>query len=205
MLVVADVRFYRDLLTAALADDEAIELAGSAPHDVAPIASSMADPDVLVVDATSLAGPESLRTLAALLPDTKIVVLGAPGDDDAVVELLELGAAGYVTADQQLSDVVDAIEAAAHGELPCPPRISAALARRLAALAPERRDGAGAADGLTPRQREIATLVAEGLSNKQIARRLSIERATVKNHVHSILLKLGVSRRDQVAARLDGR
>jgi DNA-binding NarL/FixJ family response regulator len=57
-------------------------------------------------------------------------------------------------------------------------------------------------DGLTARQREIATLIADGLSNKQIARRLSIEHATVKNHVHSILVKLGVSRRDQVGTRL---
>jgi DNA-binding NarL/FixJ family response regulator len=79
--------------------------------------------------------------------------------------------------------------------------LSAALARRIAALAADEKRGSwnGA---LTPRQREIASLVADGLSNKQIARRLLIEQATVKNHVHSILVKLGVSRRDQVAKRL---
>jgi DNA-binding NarL/FixJ family response regulator len=57
-------------------------------------------------------------------------------------------------------------------------------------------------NGLTPRQRQIASLIADGLSNKQIARSLCIERATVKNHVHAILIKLGITRRDQVAARL---
>ena len=57
-------------------------------------------------------------------------------------------------------------------------------------------------NGLTPRERQIAAFVAKGLSNKQIARNLSIERTTVKNHVHTILVKLGISRRDQVAGRL---
>jgi two-component system, NarL family, nitrate/nitrite response regulator NarL len=202
VLLVTDVRLYRELLAAALSEQEGIELAGSAPRDVAAVAVGMFEPGVVVVDTASVSVPDGLRALAAALPEARIVAVGVPDDDDdTVVALLEAGAAGYVTAEQQLQDLVGAIEAAAQGMLQCPPRLSAALARRMAALA------AGGAretngDGLTPRQREIATLIAEGLSNKQIARRLSIEHATVKNHVHTILVKLGVSRRDQVSTRI---
>jgi DNA-binding NarL/FixJ family response regulator len=201
VLLVADVRLYRELVAAALAGEDRIELAGSAPRDVAALAVGMVEPGVVVVDTASVSVPDGLRALAAALPDAKIVAVGVPDDDDSIVGLLEAGASGYLTAEQPLADLVTAIEAAAHGELQCPPRLSAALAKRMAILA------AGGArptngDALTPRQREIAALIADGLSNKQIARRLSIEQATVKNHVHSILVKLGVGRRDQVATRL---
>jgi two-component system nitrate/nitrite response regulator NarL len=201
VLLFTDVRLYRELLAAALAEHDGIELAGSAPCDVAAMAVGMFEPGVVVVDTAAVSVPDGLHALAAALPEAKIVAVGVPDDDEAVVALLEAGAAGYVTAEQPLPDLLAAIEAAAQGVLRCPPRLSAALARRMAALAAGRpRETNG--NGLTPRQHEIATLIAEGLSNKQIARRLSIEHATVKNHVHSILVKLGVSRRDQVGTRL---
>jgi DNA-binding NarL/FixJ family response regulator len=195
------VRLHRELLADALAEHDGIELAGSAPSDVAATAAAMFEPSVVVVNTASVRAADELHAFAVALPDAKIVAVGVPSDDDAIVRILEAGAAGYVTAEQSLSDLIAAVEAAAAGELQCPPRLAAALARRVNALA----DG-GARDangiGLTPRQRQIATLIVEGLSNKQIARSLSIEHATVKNHVHTILSKLGVSRRDQVAGRL---
>jgi DNA-binding NarL/FixJ family response regulator len=201
VLLVADVRLYREALAAALADEDGIELAGSAPRDVAGMAAGVFEPGVVVVDAASVSVPEGMRALAGALPDAGIVAVGVPDDEDAVVALLEAGVAGYVTADQPFSDLVIAVEAAANGELQCSPRLAAVLAKRVAALAAGGPRVTGGA-ALTPRQREIAGLIAEGLSNKQIARRLSIERATVKNHVHSILVKLAVTRRDQVGSRL---
>ena len=162
----------------------------------------MSDPTVVVVDAASIRAPEWLGLLARALPNARLVAVGVEDDEDALLDLIEAGVAGYVTTDQPLADLVAAIEAAANGELQCSPRVSAALAQRITTLA---RTAAGPTgpDALTPRQREIALLMADGLSNKQIARRLSIEHSTVKNHVHSILSKLGVTRRDQVARRLD--
>jgi two-component system, NarL family, nitrate/nitrite response regulator NarL len=201
VLVVGDVRLYRELLENAVADEEGFEVVGSASCDVATMAAGISDPDVVVVDTASLTVPDGMHTLATALPDAKIVGIGVADDEDSVVALLEAGASGYVSAEQPLSDLVAAVEAAANGELPCPPQMSAALAKRLAVLA-ARAAHDPANDALTPRQREIASLIADGLSNKQIARRLSIEQATVKNHVHSILVKLGVSRRDQVGRRL---
>jgi two-component system nitrate/nitrite response regulator NarL len=201
VLLVGDVRLYRELLAGALGDEPGIELAGSAPGDVAAMAVGMFEPGVVVVDANSVTVPHGMRALAAALPEAEIVVVGVLDEEEAVVSLLEAGVGGYVTSDQPLAELVAAVEAAANGELQCPPSVSAALARRVAALAAgETSDTNG--DLLTPRQREIATLIAEGLSNKQIARRLSIQNATVKNHVHNILVVLGVSRRDHVAACL---
>jgi two-component system, NarL family, nitrate/nitrite response regulator NarL len=200
VLLVADVRLHRELLADALAEHDGLELAGSAPDDVAATAA-LFEPAVVVVNTATLAPADELHSLALALPEAKIVVLGVPTDDDAIVRILEAGAAGFVTAEQSLPDLVAAVEAAAAGELECPPHLAAALVRRVTALAA---GGAREANGngLTPRQRQIATLIADGLSNKQIARTLSIERATVKNHVHTILIKLGITRRDQVAARL---
>jgi two-component system nitrate/nitrite response regulator NarL len=198
VFLVADVRVHRDLLAGALAEEDELELAGSAHGEVACMAVGMSDADVIVIDGESLAGPATVRALAAAAPVAKIVVTGVGEDEAGVVELIEAGIGGYTTVDQPLAEVVTAVVAAADGELQCSPRVSAALAVRVAALAAARRHGIG--DGaLTPREREIAALIAEGLSNKQIARQLSIEVATVKNHVHNILRKLGVTRRDQIS------
>jgi DNA-binding NarL/FixJ family response regulator len=201
VLLVADVRLYRELLENAVAEEEGLEIVGSTSCDVAALAAGMSEPDVVVVDTGSLTIPDGVHALATALPEAKIVGIGVADDEDSVVALLEAGASGYVTAEQPLTDLVPAVEAASNGELRCPPQLSAALARRIAALATRARRDPGSGD-LTPRQREIAGLIAEGLSNKQIARRLLIEQATVKNHVHSILVKLGVTRRDQVGHRL---
>ena len=201
VLLVADNRLYRELLASALEDEDGIELAGSAPPDVAAAAADISEPTVVIVDAASVPAPDGIRALARALPEAKLVAIGVPDDEEALIDLIEAGAAGYVTADQPLPDLFGAVEAAASGELQCSPRLSAGLAQRVTALAGGRATEVGA-EALTPRQREIAVLIADGHSNKQIARRLSIERSTVKNHVHSILGKLGISRRDQVAQRL---
>jgi DNA-binding NarL/FixJ family response regulator len=89
---------------------------------------------------------------------------------------------------------VAAIKAAARGEVHCSPKIAGSLFRRIAALSTER-SGRAAAGALTAREAQILKLVQEGMSNKMISRTLGIELPTVKNHVHSILVKLGVHRR----------
>jgi two-component system, NarL family, nitrate/nitrite response regulator NarL len=196
VFLIADVRVHRDLLAAALADEDGIVVAGSAHGDVACMAVGWSHADVILVDGESLAGPGKIRALAAAAPGAKIVVTGLREDESGVVDLVEAGIAGYATVEQPLGELAAVVAAAADGVLQCSPRVSAALAERVAALAAVRQQSNGHA--LTPREREIASLIADGLSNKQIARRLSIEPATVKNHVHNILKKLGVSRRDQI-------
>jgi DNA-binding NarL/FixJ family response regulator len=199
VFLVADVRVYRELLVDALPTKSGIDVAGSTPTDIAGMAIGMTDPAVVLVDASANAGVERVHAIAAAAPAAKIVAVGIPDDEAVLVELVEAGVTGYVTAEQPLGELVEVVEAAAHGELRCSPRVAAALAEHVAAL----KSGAtpdGSDYGLTRREREVAAHIAQDLSNKQIASRLSIERATVKNHVHNILSKLGVSHRDEVAA-----
>jgi DNA-binding NarL/FixJ family response regulator len=198
VFLVAEVCVYHELLAAALAQFERIAVCGSTPADIAALAMAMDEPAVVLVDSTSELGPARVRAIAASAPTAKIVAIGVPDDEAVLLEYLEAGVAGYVTDEQPLSDLVEAIEGAATGELRCSPRLAAALAERVAALKATRAHTNGE-PMLTRRQREIAALISQGLSNKQIARRLSIQQATVKNHVHNILAKLGVSHRDEVA------
>ena len=122
------------------------------------------------------------------------VALGKWDDETQAVSCAQIGIAGYVTRNGSVEDVVAAIKAAARGEVHCSPKIAGSLFRRIAALSSERsaRTVPGA---LTAREAQILKLVQEGMSNKMISRTLGIELPTVKNHVHSILVKLGVHRR----------
>jgi len=106
-----------------------------------------------------------------------------------------------VPRDGTLADLRAVIESVARGEVVCSPRIAASLLRRIADLAAEREPPPPELR-LTSREIEIVELIDQGLSNKEIAQRLSIALPTVKNHVHSILDKLHVHRRAEAAARL---
>ena len=108
---------------------------------------------------------------------------------------------GFVERDAGLDELVTSIVCAARGEASFPPPIATTLLRRVASLSGAPGVSADVA-GLTARERQIVEVIAEGLSNKEIAARLSIEVATVKNHVHNILEKLQVSRRSEVVTQL---
>jgi DNA-binding NarL/FixJ family response regulator len=100
-----------------------------------------------------------------------------------------------------MDEAVRVLESVACGESRCSARTAAALLRRVAVLSAQR-EPPGPPDGLTPRERQIAGLIAQCRSNKEIARELCIEISTVKNHVHRILEKLGVRGRAEAAARV---
>jgi DNA-binding NarL/FixJ family response regulator len=130
----------------------------------------------------------------------KIVALGVPDGEDAILSFGEAGIAGCVPPDASIQDLVQAVERAVRGELQITPRIAGAMIRRLALRAAAGDDSSG--NTLTARESEIVRLIDQGLSNKEIAVRLGIEVATVKNHVHNLLEKLRVHRRAEAAARL---
>jgi DNA-binding NarL/FixJ family response regulator len=143
----------------------------------------------------------AVRTVVGSASGTRVVVLGVHEVESEVMACAEAGVAGYVTREASLEELVNVVESVARGESLLAPRIGALLLRRVAEAAKHSRIPA-AVDRLTPREIEIVGLIDEGLSNKQIAGQLSIELATVKNHVHSILEKLEVGRRAEAAARV---
>jgi two-component system, NarL family, nitrate/nitrite response regulator NarL len=127
-------------------------------------------------------------------------VIGVSERDAEIVAWAEAGVAGYVVTDTSLDDLIPTIASVVRGETLCSPRISAVLLRRVKALATA---GTTVSLGvLTPREIEVADLLAQGLSNKEIALCLSIALPTVKTHVHSILTKMSAHRRGEAVARL---
>jgi two-component system nitrate/nitrite response regulator NarL len=121
--------------------------------------------------------------------------------DDEIMTCAEAGIGGYLLREDPYAQLVTAVLTAARGDVWCPPPVAAVLMRRVGprGTGPEVSAGPGR---LTARERQILGLIDDGLSNKEIARRLSIEVRTVKNHVHNLLEKLRVHRRGEAAALL---
>jgi DNA-binding NarL/FixJ family response regulator len=201
VFIVADIRLYRDGLAHVLQRRRGIHIVGAAAdaHGAAEVLQVRAV-DVLLLDMAAPNALQTLRFLLALPSAPRIVALSVPATESDLIACAEAGVSGYVTRDDSLDTMIAAIESVARGELLTTPRMAAALFERLHAVrAAETSEGAAT---LTRRELEVVDLIAEGLSNKAIARQLSIELSTVKNHVHNILEKLHVERRTDAAARL---
>jgi DNA-binding NarL/FixJ family response regulator len=202
VLVASPIRFYADGLAQQLARDPGLDVVAvvHAIDELQPAASA-ASPDVVLLDVAFARPPRvaALATLGALRPAVRVVALAVEEHDDDILDWAEHGVDGLVTRDSTLAEVAAAVRGAWRGELYCSPNVAATLLRRVGALAARYGRGAGAEE-LTAREHEILCLIDDGLSNKEIAHRLSIEVATVKNHVHHLLEKLGVHRRGEAAA-----
>ena len=201
--VIAGVRFYRDGLADVLEAEDGLAVISTmsrAPDDLRQLVGT--EPDVLLLDVTPADSLDEVRRLLVALSQTRVVALAVMDQEHLVMACAEAGVAGYVTSEQSIEDVVAVVKAVVRGEMICSPRIAAALLRHVGLLASERdvpTPDEEPAARLTPREREIVGLIDRGLSNKQIARDLTIEVATVKNHVHNILEKLHVRRREDAA------
>lgn len=157
-------------------------------------------PDVVLMDLQmpGTDGVEATRAVTESGLGAQVLVLTSFSDEERIVAALDAGAVGYLLKDAEADDVLDGIRAVSRGESPIHPRAARALlgARR---AADRTRAGADPAAALTPREREVLSLVAAGLANKQIARRLGITDRTVKAHLTSVFARLGVEDRTQAA------
>ena len=202
VLIVADVRLYRDGLSASLAARPGMVLAGTAPSRetaVGLVASTR--PDVVVLDMATRESLDIVRAIMGALPATKVIAFAVEEEDRAILACAEAGVAAWVPCEGSIDDLVATIQRVVRNELMCSPRLTATLFLRLGSLA---RGGFPPASGgvLTGREREVVVLIDRGLSNKEIAQRLHLGVATVKNHVHNILEKLEVGRRAEAVARV---
>ena len=169
-----------EVVGTAVDGEEAIELAEELRPDVVLMDISMPDVD----------GIRATGSILEARSETRVVMLTAFSDRDRVVAALDAGAIGYLLKDSEPQEVLEAVRAAARGDAPLAPRAARQL---LAARSEEQR-----AD-LSKREREVLALVAEGLPNKLIARRLEISEKTVKTHLTSVFQRIGVSDRTQAA------
>jgi DNA-binding NarL/FixJ family response regulator len=151
-------------------------------------------PDVVLIDLVmpGVDGVEAIRRIHELLPEARVVVLTSFADDSKVVPAVRAGAAGYLLKDVQPVDLAAAIRTVAAGGALLDPSVTARVLKEVAT-------GGPADPGLTAREREVLGLLAQGLTNRQIAAELVLSEKTVKTHVSSILGKLGLADRTQAA------
>jgi DNA-binding NarL/FixJ family response regulator len=157
--------------------------------------ASDTDPEVVLMGLCmpGMSGLETTRVLRERMPEVQVVILTSCDDQQV---MLEAGAVGYLLKDADPQDVVRGVRAAANGESPISGKVAHALMTR----------STSAADLLTPREREVLSLVAEGMSNRAIALRLDITEGTVKAHLTSVYQRIGVLDRAEAArwARRNG-
>jgi two-component system nitrate/nitrite response regulator NarL len=199
--ILTDIRLYRDGLAQVLDSQPGIKVVGTASNDSSGLKCvAETTPDVVLIDMAMPDSPAVVRALSVARSGVKVLALGVLETESRVLACAQLGIAGYVPRDGSLDDLLAALCNVARGEAVYSPRIVAVVLERLSAVS-----GLGQARStfrLTAREIEIVELIDEGLTNKEIAKRLYIELATVKNHVHNILEKLQIRGRAEAAARL---
>lgn len=157
-------------------------------------------PQVVLLSVTTRDSIALLRAVRQLCPAARVIVVGIAADDeDAIIGCAEAGVAGYHMRTDSIDDLLQLMSKVANGESACPPEVSAVLINHLSTLAAQKQPSPKELV-LTIREMQILKMLEMGLSNRDIADQLCITLHTVKNHVHSVLNKLGVSTRTEAAA-----
>jgi two-component system nitrate/nitrite response regulator NarL len=200
ILIAVGVRLYREGLATALSARQQLRVDATVATVLdAQAAVTAREPDVIIIDVSLPDVCAAMRVIRGASSRSRILAFAVREDIRAILDYAEAGADGFVTANGSVSELVEAIERLAAGELLCSPRIAAQLLKRAARQSDESTGQAGG-PVLTLREQQVFALIKQGLSNKEIGNSLCISEATVKNHVHHVLEKLQVTSRGQAAA-----
>jgi DNA-binding NarL/FixJ family response regulator len=194
VVVVEDHAVVRSGLLQLLDNVDQVEVVGSAAGGEEAVAiAATKRPDVVLMDLEmpDIDGIEATRRIRASQPEVNVVLLTAFSDRERILAAIDAGAVGYLLKDAEPHEIVRGLEAAARGESPLSPKAAQALVAARGEREPD--------PLLTPREDEVLSLLAEGLPNKLIARRLDISEKTVKAHLTSIFQRIGVTDRTQAA------
>jgi DNA-binding NarL/FixJ family response regulator len=194
VLLVDDHSVVRQGMKLYLAGDAAITVVGEARNGQEALEQvEKLAPDVVIMDLLMpvMDGISAIREIKRRFPEVEVVAVTSVLEDKKVVDAVQAGAMGYLLKDTDAAALSEAIHAASRGEVRLHPEAAKRLVREV--RTPEMREA------LTPRETEVLRLLAQGLSNKAIARETGVEERTVKAHVSSIMAKLEVSSRTQAA------
>jgi DNA-binding NarL/FixJ family response regulator len=205
ILLVDDQRLMREGLRILLELEPDLQIAGEAEDgETALEAYDSLQPDVVLMDVRmpGMDGVEATWRLRKRWPSARVVILTTFDNDEYVFEGLRAGALGYLLKDVSGHDLAEAVRTVAAGGALIEPSVARKVVAEFARMAPPARFlGEGLAEPLSGREIEILELVGRGLSNREIASRLSLAEGTVKNYVTTILQKLGARDRTQAALR----
>jgi DNA-binding NarL/FixJ family response regulator len=206
VLLVDDQPLFREALAVLLGARDGIEVVGEAGDGADALRQVRAlAPDVVLMDLRMpvLDGIAATRRLHADHPGVRVIALTTFDGDEEVFPALRAGAVGYLLKDASAPRLLEAVLAAARGESVLQPSVAAKVLARMSQLpeVPTGRRPQPLLDPLTDRELEVLRAVADGLTNREAAARLYLAEGTVKNHVTTILVKLGVRDRTQAVIR----
>jgi two-component system NarL family response regulator len=194
IFIVDDLRLLREGLVSLLAEQKDLTVIGAAASGSNALEEiKELRPEVALIDIgmPSKDGISMTQALHREIPEVKVIILGMLDLTHEIMGCIEAGAAGYVLKEASFDYLVETIRAIHEGESFCSPRMTASLFSRIAEFASEEQPRIPLSSiKLTARELKIINEIAQGLSNKEIAKRLGIEPQTVKNHIHNILEKL---------------
>jgi len=203
--IIDDNRLVRDALAVML--NQLPDMGAVASAVVEPTFMAEARPHVVLLD-VGLGDQDSLRVATALMeetPDAKIIVMDLLPAHEDIAEFVNAGVSAFVLKDATFDEFVETIRAVAGGQKVLPPRMTESLFSQIANEVEGRRGKEVLEDvRMTRREREVIGLIGEGLSNKEIAKRLNIASHTVKSHVRNVMEKLALHTRLQIAAYVHG-
>jgi DNA-binding NarL/FixJ family response regulator len=200
ILIVDDCTLYRENLATVLAANE--RATPRVAWDLPSLRCALEEctPEIVLLTMSTRDGVVLLQTVIASSPGAKVIAVGVSEDDEStIVACAEAGVTGYHLRSESLHDLLLLLRKVTHGDYACSPRVAAILLQRLSMLASKRKPGSEELV-LTAREIQILRMLEMGLSNRDIADQLCIALHTVKNHVHSVLGKLGVRTRAQAVA-----
>jgi DNA-binding NarL/FixJ family response regulator len=202
VMVVDDQALVREgLMTLLEAAAGITPVAAAADGEEAVRLAARHRPDVVLMDLRMpvLDGVEATRQIRAALPETEIVVLTTHADEASILDALRAGARGYLTKDAGIAEISRAVHAAAAHQAVLDPVAQSTLveAATAGARAGPSCTTASLPDDLTPREAEVLSLIARGLSNGEIASTLVVSEATVKTHINHVFAKIGARDRAQ--------
>ena len=203
-MVVDDHALVRAAVRHAIAAPDVEMVAEAATAEEALQLAPQIRPDVLLVDIDlpGMDGVGLVRELAPRLPETRIVMLTVSSSDRHILDAIRCGAVGYLTKDVSPDALLRAVRSAYDGELAMPRRLAGRLVHRLVETGSRKGDSADPALAtLTTREEEVLRLLAEGLTDREIAESLTVSPRTVETHVSSVLHKLGARNRAEAARR----
>ncbi|WP_139488436.1 response regulator transcription factor [Brevibacillus dissolubilis] len=204
ILIVDDQALFRDGLEVIFGLEEDMEVIGYAEDGQQAVEQVRTlSPDIVLMDIQMpvLNGIESIKQCKAIAPDLCVIILTTFSDYDYIVEGLLNGASGFLLKDMRASDLVDSVRKAYHGQLMLPVPVAKKLAEKLNSLSAiatgelEMTNIRKQGIELSEREREIATLMLQGLTNRQIANTLMMTEGTIKNYISNMYSKVGINDR----------